>query len=315
MLTIMIRPIRFERIFFWILTLVLCGCQSEEASRMGALKAAIEKKFSSVEGDFALALMEIEGKKSLLYVNEKEMFHAASTMKTPVMIEVYKQAALGGLAIEDSILVKNTFYSIVDSSTYSLNPEEDSEQTLYSLIGQPVAVGDLAYKMIIESSNLATNLLIEYVGAQNCTQTMRNLGAPTIEVLRGVEDSKAYQKGLNNVTSAYDQLMIYEKLAKGKVVTPAACDSMIAILMDQRFKDIIPARLPAEVKVAHKTGWITGVHHDAGIVFLPDGRKYVLVLLSKNVKDSEKAINMLATVSELVYHFMTNQPLPEKDTP
>ena len=313
MLTIIIQSKRFLKFFSWITLLFIAGCHSDESARIGALKAAIEKKFKSVEGDFGLALMEIDGKESLLYVNEKEMFHAASTMKTPVMIEVYKQAALGGLRIEDSILVKNIFYSIVDSSTYQLNPEEDSEQTLYALIGQPVSVGDLVYKMIIESSNLATNLLIEYVGAQNCTQTMRNLGAPTIQVLRGVEDSKAFQKGLNNATSAYDQLMIYEKLAKGEVVTPAACDSMIAILLDQRFNDIIPARLPAEVKVAHKTGWITGVHHDAGIVFLPDGRKYILVLLSKNVKDSEKGINMLATVSELVYHFMTNKPLPEKD--
>ena len=76
---------------------------------------------------------------------------------------------------------------------------------------------------------------------------------------------------------------------------------MIRILLDQKFNEIIPAQLPQDVKVAHKTGSITGVQHDSGIVFLPDRRTYVLVLLSKNLTDPEAAVKSMATVSKMIY--------------
>ena len=100
-------------------------------------------------------------------------------------------------------------------------------------------------------------------------------------------------------------MVIFEKLAKGEVVSQEASQQMIDILLDQRFNDIIPAYLPKEVKVAHKTGSITGVHHDSGIVYLPDGRQYVLVLLSKNLPDFDKGTEVLARVSEKIYQHMT----------
>jgi beta-lactamase class A len=151
------------------------------------------------------------------------------------------------------------------------------------------------------STNLATNIMIELVGAPNAQQTMRDLGTKNMQVLRGVEDSKAYQAGLNNSTTAYDLMVIFEQMAKGEVVDSTTSAEMIKILLDQKFNDIIPAGLPPDVKVAHKTGWITGVHHDGGIVFLPDGRKYVLVLLSKNLKDEQAGVEMMTKVSKMVY--------------
>jgi beta-lactamase class A len=134
---------------------------------------------------------------------------------------------------------------------------------------------------------------------------MRSYGAKDIQVLRGVEDQKAFDKGLNNTTTAYDLMLIFEKIARAKAVNKKACKAMIDILLDQKFNTIIPAQLPTGVKVAHKTGFITGIHHDSGIVFLPDGRKYVLVLMSKNVEEEDKAIQAMATVSGMIYQYVT----------
>jgi beta-lactamase class A len=158
--------------------------------------------------------------------------------------------------------------------------------------------------MIIVSSNFATNLLVELVNAENVTQTMRGLDAKDIQVLRGVEDQKAFDKGLNNTVTAYDLALIYKKMADGKIVNTKACNAMIKILLDQKFNEIIPAKLPADVKVAHKTGSITAVQHDGGIVFLTDGRKYVLVLLAKKLEDENAAIHAMASVSEMIYKYM-----------
>lgn len=270
------------------------------------LKEQIQTELAKNKGVFAVAFKDLTDGKEIL-INERTDFHAASTMKTPVLIEAYKQAASGKFSIDDSITVRNEFKSIVDGSLFSLNPKDDSETSLYSQLGSKIKIYDLLYLMIIQSSNLATNLIIDLIGAKNANQTMREMGANDIQVLRGVEDTKAYRAGLNNTTTAFDQMIIFSKMAEGTAVNKASSEAMIHILLDQKFNDKIPARLPKNVKVAHKTGWITGVNHDAGIVFLPDGRKYVLVLLSKELENDKAAVKSMAKVSKMVYDYFVGK--------
>jgi beta-lactamase class A len=290
-------------ITLFITLFILNACTTHKTS----LKEAITSELSKVQGSFAVAFVNLAtGEK--LFINESESFHAASTMKTPVLIEVYKQAAAGQFSLQDSLVLKNEFKSIVDSSLFQLNPDDDSDKELYKHIGEKRTIAALVYDMIIVSSNLATNTVIELVNAKKVTETMRGLGAANIQVLRGVEDSKAFRKGLSNTITAADLAVIFEKMANGAIIDTVACQSMISILLDQRFNEIIPAQLPPAVKVAHKTGNITGVNHDSGIVFLPDGRKYVLVLLSKKTTDERAAIKAMANVSKLIYDYVKAAP-------
>ena len=276
---------------------------SQTGSSLETLQQQISATLHQEKGNFAVAFKDLSTGKEVL-IDEHELFHAASTMKTPVLIEVYKQLAKGKFRMSDEIELKNEFRSIADTSTFSLSPADDSEFELYKHIGEKRRVDSLVYLMITVSSNFATNLLIDLVGAKNVTQTMRDLGAKDIQVLRGVEDGKAYQKGMNNLVTAYDLMLIFEQLAKGKAVSPRATQAMIQILLDQQFREIIPAGVPANVRVAHKTGFFKGVHHDSGIVFLPDGRKYVLVILSKNIEDEDHAVHAMASVSTSIYKYM-----------
>jgi beta-lactamase class A len=279
------------------LLLLIVSCTSDNTMR---LKNEITDILNAQKGVFAVAYQDLESAQTIL-INEHELFHAASTMKTPVMFEVYKQVHAGKLALTDSVTLKNEFKSIVDGSLYSLSDADDSEQSLYQQLGKKRTVAELVYDMIIVSSNLATNLVIELVDAKNVTASMREIGANKIQVLRGVEDGKAYDKGMNNVTSAYDLMLLFEKIARGELVSQDASLSMEKILLDQKFNEIIPADLPPGVKVAHKTGNITGVRHDSGIVMLPNGKKYVLVLLSKNLLDEPAAMKAMAAVSRKIY--------------
>jgi beta-lactamase class A len=286
--------------------LTIVGCIpviAQKQHREMELLQAIKTELGKQNGFFALALEDLQTGHQILW-NADTSFHAASTMKTPVMIEVYKQVAAGKLSLDQPVLVKNQFKSIVDGSDYQLNPGDDSQEKLYTQVGTQIPLRELVYQMIIRSSNLATNLIIEMVDGKKVTQTMRELGARKIQVLRGVEDQKAFDAHLNNTTTAKDLMLIYEKMAEGKIINKKVCEEMIRILEDQTDQEIIPALLPANVKVAHKTGYITGVHHDSGIVYLPDGKKYVLVLLSKNLTDNTTAVAAMAKVSEMIYHFM-----------
>jgi beta-lactamase class A len=276
---------------------------SQSKHSMKILLKNIQNVLKKQDGTFAVAFKDLSTGKELL-INAEENFHAASTMKTPVMIEVFKQIAEGKFSLNDSFLIKNEFKSIVGSSLYNLDSTDDSETEIYRHIGEKRSLYDLMYQMIIASSNLSTNLIIDLVNAKNVTKTMRQMGAKKIMILRGVEDNKAFEKGLNNTTTAYDLMLIFEKIANGDAVDKKSSDAMIKILLDQEDHDIIPAELPKDVKVAHKTGWITGVHHDSGIVFLPNGKKYVLVLLSKDLKDEKGAVKAMADVSKMIYDFV-----------
>lgn len=287
-----------------ILAIILAITSCEKKQSPEELKKMISREFSKQPGTFAVAFKDLNTGEEIL-IHEHELFHAASTMKTPVMVEVYKQAAEGKFSLKDSILIKNEFKSIVDGSFYSLNKRDDSDTLIYNHIGEKRTVYSLMYDMIIISSNLATNLIIELVDAKNVTNTLRSIGANDIKVLRGVEDTKAFEAGMNNQVTAYDLMLLFEKIDKEELVNSEASMAMMDILLNQKFNDIIPANLPKEVKVAHKTGWITGIHHDSGIVFLPDGRKYVLVMLSKDLKDEDAGVKTMANVSKMIYEYVT----------
>jgi beta-lactamase class A len=286
-------------LFFSLLSLFSFG-QSKPS--LEQLRHQIETQLATQPGRFAVAFKDLTTGQTLL-IHEREEFHAASTMKTPVMIEVYKQAAQKRFSLSDSLLIKNEFKSIVDGSPFSLKATDDSDTLIYTKVGTKLPLSAVMYDMIILSSNLATNLIIDLVDAKKVMQTMREMGAKDMQVRRGVEDTKAFQKGLNNTTTAYDLMVLFEKIATGKAVSPEASKDMIRILLDQRFNSVIPAKLPKTVKVAHKTGSIASVRHDSGIVFLPDGRKYILVLLSKEIKSDAAVIESLATVSGMIYQY------------
>lgn len=288
---------------------MICCCASnvysQQDSAMSNLQQKTQSVFAAQKGNFAVAFKDISTGKTL-FINEHESFHAASTMKTPVMVEIFKQVKEKKFKLADSIVLKNEFKSIVDGSSYRLDTSDDSEGDLYKHLGEKRTVYELMYQMITVSSNFATNILIEKVGAKNVLQTMRSYGANDIQVLRGVEDQKAFDSGLNNSTTAYDLMLIFEKIAKGKAVNKKSSEAMIKILLDQKFNEIIPAQLPKDVKVAHKTGSITGVQHDSGIVFLPDGRKYILVILSKNLEETDTAVKAMSDVSLMICQYMTS---------
>lgn len=292
-----------KHLIFSIIILTVISCKTDSKITIKELKANIEQQITAIEGDVAVALLDLSNETNSIMINTVESFHAASTMKVPVMIELYKQQREGLLNLNDSIVLINEFKSIVDGSPYSMDIGDDSDDVIYSKIGTKQTLYDLMVPMITVSSNLATNVLIEIVDAKKVTQTMRTLGAESIEVLRGVEDQKAYDLGLSNSTTANDLLMIMKAIANANAGTKEDCESMISILKDQKWNDMIPKYLPETIEVAHKTGSITGVHHDAGIVYLPDGNYYILVLLSKNLSDFDKGTDQLAKISKSIYEF------------
>ncbi len=269
-----------------------------QESRLASAIPGIEEAIRKSGADVGVAFRSLDGKTEW-YFRADDVFHAASTMKVPVLIELYHQAREGKLKLDDPLVVKNEFHSLVDGSVYTLNAEDDSETDLYKAAGQTRTLRQLSELMITVSSNLATNLIIEKLGVENIRATVHSLHADGMNVLRGVEDGEAFAKGLNNTTTARGLLELMGAIARGEAVDAESSREMIEILERQKFNEGIPAGLPAGTRVAHKTGEITKIHHDAAIVFAR--RPFVLVILVRGLADMKDSSALMADIARRIY--------------
>jgi beta-lactamase class A len=233
-----------------------------------------------------------------ILINPDLRFHAASTMKVPVMIELFREVEAGRRSLDDTVAVTNQFTSIVDGSPYTLSASEDSDGEIYTAMGRQLSLRTLVEAAITVSSNLATNILIEHLGAKNIQATVDQMNASGMQVLRGVEDQKAFDAGRNNTTTARGLLTLLTAIGNGRAVSAEASAQMVEILKRQKFRDGIPAGLPAGTTVAHKTGNITRIHHDAGIVYA--SRPYVLVVLVRGIDDQKTSGALIAEISRII---------------
>ncbi|MFH0736509.1 MAG: serine hydrolase [bacterium] len=294
-----------KKILFFIMFLILQNYYAQvNIMSLEMLKDSIKQIISTNKGDYAVLFQDLKNPNNSVFINEKEDFHTASTMKTPVMIEVFNQISMGKFKLEDTILVKNEFKSIVDGSLYSMDISRDTGDLIYEQLDKYVTIKYLVTKMITVSSNLATNILIDLVDAKNVNNSMRKLGANDIQILRGVEDMKAFEKKLNNTTTAYDMFLIYKVLYNNEILNQNYCNQMIDILKQQEHNTIIPGLLPKGTVVAHKTGTIDYVVHDCGIVYPINGNDYILIYLSKNVESNSLSIKTGAKISKLIYDYI-----------
>ena len=213
--------------------------------------------------------------------NADHYFHAASTMKLAVLLGVFRQIERGELALDAPVHIRNRFTSIVNQEPFMLDLGRDADPDVYGHLGKTLTVRELSYWMITKSSNLATNLLVDVIGINTIQLALDELEIDGIRVLRGVEDSRAFDAGLNNEVTANGLLKLLRLIADGRAYSQKACDEMLEIMLEQQYRSGIPAGLPKAARVAHKTGNISTVHHDAGIVYLDDRKPYVLVVLTQ----------------------------------
>ncbi len=254
----------------------------------------------------SVAVHDLQTQKEIL-INADEMMHPASTMKVPVMMEVFRQAQAGLISLDEHLKIFNSFKSIVDGSEFSLDPVDDSEPSLYKRIGETESIRELTRLMIVLSSNLATNLLIKRVGTARVDAFIKELGIADMTVIRGLEDKKAYRLNINNASCARSSTHMMRLIAEGKIISKEVCGEMIQIMLGQEFNESIPPLLPSSVKVAHKTGWSGDFYHDTGIVFPPNRKPYAISIFTHGFPENNEneAHDCMAHISKIIYEEIT----------
>ena len=264
--------------------------------------AAIEARAAQTSGAIVrVAAYRLDGRGPHIVIRGDSLVHAASTMKVPVLIALAARADAGLMRLDDVMPLSNRFESIVDRSPYALSRDDDSDNSVYDRVGERVPVRWLASRMITHSSNLATNTLLTVVAADSVTALMRTLGARRMLVRRGVEDGPAFRAGLNNVTTASDLAAVFAAIGNDRAASRASCSWMRDILFGQAYNTAIPAGLPVGTRIAHKTGDITRVEHDAALVYPARGAPYVLVVLTSGVDKQTEARALIADIARIVH--------------
>jgi len=232
-------------------------------------------------------------------------FHAASTIKAAVLLALFKAIDEGRFTIDSRLHIRNRFLSVVDGEPYRISPDRDADSKIHAAVGKTMRLGELALQMIVSSSNLATNLLVDLIGIDKAQQCIADLGCGGIELIRGVEDGKAFEASINNRVTADGLLQLFRAIYERRNLSRESSDRMMEILSRQEFNSGIPAGLPSPIRdqsrIAHKTGDISTVAHDAGLVFLPDRKPYLLAILMEAGEENSPTQDKVAKISEAIY--------------
>jgi beta-lactamase class A len=254
---------------------------------------------------YAIALHDYETGLRLS-INADRRFHAASTIKVAILLAIGKAIDDGKIRPGDTLHIRNRFLSAIDGTPFRIDAESDGYPQLHKLVGRSAKISDLTEWMIVSSSNLATNLLLDYLTLEQAQKVLRDAGISGIDLRRGVDDTKAHEKNFNNEATADGLLQLFATLRRD-FLSKASRDMAINILLQQRFNSMIPAPLPSHASVAHKTGEISTACHDAGIVYLPEREPYILVVLTEVPAETNGRRETIAKISEIVFQSLTGQ--------
>jgi beta-lactamase class A len=283
-----------------------CLADSSITLRVALEKLARESKARAV----AVALLDLESGFRFSLAGDR-WFHAASTIKLAVLLAIFRAADEGRLRLDNSLHVRNRFVSAADGSPFRVDPSSDAMPELYQAIGRTAKISTLTEGMIVASSNLATNLLLDFLGVEYARNVLRDAQVSGVELRRGVEDETAHKKGIDNEATA-DGLLTLLSALRGNFLKRESREQAIHVLLAQRSNSMIPAGLPAHATVAHKTGEISTACHDVGIVYLPEREPYIAVILTEFDAEQNGRRETVAAISEMIYRLLTGKELKSK---
>ena len=267
--------------------------------------AALRKRVARIadEAGFdAVAVAFYDGDSGRLFVHEADrFFHAASTIKVAILLAIYKLAEEGRIRLDDTLHVRNRFRSLIGGEVFRVAANRDGDSEVHRRLGRSMHVGELCRAMITRSSNLATNLVLDYVGLDAVRAILKGAKIEGVEIARGVEDTRAFEAGINNRVTARGLVQLFRVIGEGGFLRESTREQILEILRAQEFNSMIPEGLPKVARVAHKTGEISTACHDAGIVFLPGRKPYVVAILTEMSAAVETRNRPVAEISRAIY--------------
>jgi len=253
------------------------------------LRVELNNQVASYRGKAGIVVKDLRTGWKVAF-NEGQAFPSASLVKIPIMAASLKAAQEGRLNLDDSVILKGS-YKVPGSGILKTVPA-----------GTPVKVSRLMELMVTESDNTAANMLIDRLGFDYINSYFLKLGLDETNLSRKMMDFRRRRRGVENYTTPDDMAYILEKIYRNKLLNYGASQECLSLLKEQKYRDRLPAKLPAGTEVAHKTGLERNVCHDVGIIFAQKGDLLVCVL-TKHASNSRQSKEFIARVGLAAYNY------------
>jgi len=254
------------------------------------LERRIREFINTQKGNIAVFVKDLRTGEEIR-INENRVFPAASTIKISIMSELFNRINEGVLDFNDTVEIRENMRTGGDGILKELEP------------GHKFTLKELATLMIILSDNMATNILINLLGMDNINSTIQKLGLPNTRLQRMMMDTQAAREGRENYITASDLASILELIYNGQNINKSYSDIMLDILKRQQVRGRLDLYLPEDIVIAHKTGDLDNLEHDAGIVYLPE-KEYIICVLTNETKTNKDGREIIGVISKMVYDKM-----------
>ena len=257
--------------------------------RSAALAKGIEEIAAETGGTVGVAARGLRSGLALDF-NAHAVFPSASTIKFPIMMEVFAQVEAGTLRLDETLTLRDEDVVPGAGVLQELRP------------GREFTVEELMRLMIVISDNTASNMLIDRVTCESVNARLEGLGCTHTRLGRKFYDFEARDRGMENYACPAELAGLLSLLERRQLVSADASERMLVCLRRQQIAGKIPKLLPPDTPVAHKTGEITGASHDVGIIYSPAG-PLVLAALTQGIAESAVAEGAIRHIARLLYRY------------
>ena len=254
-----------------------------------ALTGVVERQIAQFNGDVGLVIKDLAMNWQITYNKEKQ-FPSASLVKLPIMLATFYAIEDGRIRLEDPVELKGAFKT---GGSGILKSAKN---------GTTLTIEQLIELMITRSDNTAANMLISMLGFDYLNTMFHKMGLSETNLSRKMMDFSLRRQGVDNYTTAEEMASLLENLYRKKIINGTISEMCLSFLKRQQVNDRIPAELPTDAVVAHKTGLERNVCHDVGIIFTANG-DYLICVLTKGEQGSKKAKEFISTLALYTYSY------------
>jgi len=280
------------------MTQVASTVDAERQNEFRQLMQELAKRAAKFPGEAGILIKDLETNQTIM-INSSRLFPSASLVKVPIMAAYFQAESEGKLKLTDTLTLERK------------HKVRSSSKLYFARTGTKFMIKDLIERMITESDNTASNMLVDNLGFGYLNQKFVEFGLKNTDLRRGIMDLAWRQAGIENYTTAEDMAFLLEKMYRRELISPEASDEMIAVLKRQKVNDRIPRMLPNGLVIAHKTGLLKDTVSDCGIVYTPKG-DFVICVLTAEIRSFRSAKTFIGRVAASAYDRCYKKPSEEK---